>query len=460
METNTTRQYTAAERTPAEVRVASLVVHAPSGPIVLPLEDAAVVIGRQAPSDIVVDDPSLSRQHARFLLTEDGLLVEDLESTNGTRVDGESIQKTLVRPGQVVEVGSVDISFHRRSPHSEPEAAPALETASPAMRQLDGWIARAAKVRSPVLVQGETGSGKERVAHALHTRGSRRTRPFKVINCAAIPDTLAEGLLFGHERGAFTGATTSQPGLFEQARGGTLFLDEVGELPSRIQAMLLRALETKRVARIGATSEVEVDVRIVAATHRDLDAMVHAGQFREDLLYRLNALTLRVPPLRERREEITGLAQRFLAEAATDWNGAATGFSAAASHALREYHWPGNIRQLRNVIERAMLVCRGSVIELGDLPVALRQPTPPPESPQGTSPRASVGPVANGAAMETFRERVQRFEAELLKEALIECQGNQRGASRRLGIPIRTLSNKIKAYGLRAYLDASVDGEE
>jgi DNA-binding NtrC family response regulator len=318
------------------------------------------------------------------------------------------------------------------------------------MQELDHWIGRAAQAKSPVLIQGETGTGKERVAHALHGRGPRAQHPLRVINCAAIPDTLAEGLLFGHERGAFTGANATQAGLFEQAQQGTLFLDEIGELPARLQAMLLRVLETKRVCRIGSSREINVDVRIVAATHRDLDAMVHAGDFREDLLYRLNALTLRVPPLRERREEIVPLARELVVEVGGEWNRAASHFSPAALEALAAYHWPGNVRQLRNVVERSLLVCQGPTIELSDLALALKKPAEPPwvGEPAAASPAAAAAPPKR-----TFREQVGAFEIDLIQGALARTEGNQRAAARELGIPLRTLSHKIKAYGLRASLD-------
>ena len=317
---------------------------------------------------------------------------------------------------------------------------------SQVMRQLDFWIARAAQAKSPVLIQGETGSGKERVARALHELGPRTDYPLRVINCAAIPDTLAEGLLFGHERGAFTGANTTQLGLFEQAQGGTLFLDEIGELPARIQAMLLRVLETKRVCRVGSSREIQVDVRIVAATHRQMEAMVVSGQFREDLLYRLNALTLRVPPLRERREEIEPLAREFLAHVGQEWDRRGVRFAPAALAALIAYDWPGNVRQLRNVIERALLVCHHTTLELSDLPLALTEtlrPAPVVEA-------STTAPIIAAPLSRTFREQVQAFESGLIREALLRSRGNQRAASRELGIPLRTLAHKIKVFGLRA----------
>ncbi|HET7538348.1 MAG TPA: sigma 54-interacting transcriptional regulator [Polyangiaceae bacterium] len=322
------------------------------------------------------------------------------------------------------------------------------------MQDLHYWIERAASAKSPVLIQGETGTGKERVALALHERGPRSANPLRVINCAAIPDTLAEALLFGHERGAYTGANASQAGLFEEAQHGTLFLDEIGELPSRIQAMLLRVLETKRVRRIGSAREIEIDVRIVAATHRDLEAMVRMGQFREDLLYRLNALVLCVPPLRERREEIVPLARELLAEVAKDVNHAVTHLSPAALAALVAYDWPGNVRQLRNVIERALLVCRGSGIEHSDLPPALARAHSLLPIAASPSPSASD---AREPTLRTFREQVQAFETDLLRRALANARGNQRAASRRLGIPLRTLAHKIKAYRLGPW---SVDSQD
>jgi DNA-binding NtrC family response regulator len=239
---------------------------------------------------------------------------------------------------------------------------------SPSMNALYALAERAAATSMPVLIQGEPGSGKELVARAVHAASRRACRPFKVLNCGAIPASLVESTLFGHERGAFTGAERQAQGLFEQACGGTLFLDEIGELPLTAQTALLRVLEHGRVVRVGGRCEFPVDVRVVAATHRDLRVMATVSSFREDLMFRLDAMTLQVPPLRERREEILPLAQYFLARARTTWGTRATHLSAGANEALLSYCFPGNVRELKNAIERAAVVCHGDEVQREDLP--------------------------------------------------------------------------------------------
>lgn len=312
-----------------------------------------------------------------------------------------------------------------------------------AMRRLNDLVSRAARTTMPVLVLGETGSGKELVARAVHERSPRANAPFKALNCATIPANLLESILFGHERGSFTGADRQTQGIFEQAQGGTVFLDEVGELAPSAQAALLRVLELRRIVRVGGTHEIAVDARIVAATHRDLAAMAAAASFREDLLFRLDALSLRVPPLRERREEIPSLAKLFLARARTQWGANAEWLSDDAMHALLTYAWPGNVRQLKHVIERAVAVCATNTVELVDLPEQLWA------QPEGMA----MQRARSQAEVDGFRslpDRVREFEVALIREALANARGNQAQAARLLGVPRRTLANKVHAYGLRA----------
>jgi two-component system, NtrC family, response regulator AtoC len=307
------------------------------------------------------------------------------------------------------------------------------------MRRLYELAARAARTTLPVLVLGETGAGKELVARTIHERSARSDKPFKPLNCATIPANLIESVLFGHERGAFTGADKQSLGLFEQAHGGTVFLDEVGELSAPAQAALLRVLELKRIVRVGGSRELDVDVRVVAATHRDLAAMARAGQFREDLMFRLDALTLQVPPLRERRAEIRPLADAFLARARHAFAVSACGFGDDVYEALESYDWPGNVRQLKNAVERAAAVCAGDTIELEDLPAQIA------DAPL----RDSVPPVV--ATPQGFRplpERVREFEMAIIREAMDKAHGNQAQAARMLGVPRRTLANKVHAYGM------------
>jgi DNA-binding NtrC family response regulator len=309
----------------------------------------------------------------------------------------------------------------------------------------------------PVLITGETGVGKEVLAAALH-RASGRSGPLKVINCATIPQQLTESILFGHERGAFTGAAQRATGLFEEAHNGTVFLDEVGELSPTAQAALLRVLQEKRIARVGSTREIDVDVRIVAATHRDLEAMVQAGTFRKDLLYRLNAVMLDVPPLRERRVEVAALASRFLERAIAEWGGTARGFSPEVLALLESHDWPGNVRQLRNVVERAAALCERAQIEAIDLPNTLRGAgaaahaveasktlAPPPLATEADA--AEPGAEAEDDAF--FRDRVREYESALIRDALDKAQGNVKRAAELLRMPLRTLTYKLKTFGMK-----------
>jgi len=310
---------------------------------------------------------------------------------------------------------------------------------SDAMKKVLELASRAGHADIPVLIGGETGAGKEVTARAFHERGGRASGPFCEVNCAAIAPGLLESVLFGHEKGAFTGADKRSLGVFEQASGGTIFLDEIGELSAAAQSALLRVLETKRLRRLGGTQEIQVDVRVIAATHRDVRRMVEEGKFREDLLYRLEGLTVRVPPLRERPEEIEPLAAHFLSGAAKKWNTPAREISDAARGALRRYSWPGNVRQLRNAIERAAAVCATSRVELDDLPDYLFEHGSEAPRSTPTSVTPSIAPLV---------DVVREFEAARIREALSQAGGNQSQAARLLGIPRRTLGGKIKELGI------------
>jgi len=301
---------------------------------------------------------------------------------------------------------------------------------SPKTRALYETVERVAPSDLPVLIQGETGTGKELLARAIHQSSPRCQRPMRSINCAAIPEHLVESELFGHERGAFTGADRRRAGLFEEADGGTLLLDEVGELSAQAQASLLRVLESGRFCRVGgAGSEVAVAVRVIAATNRDLELLSSEGGFRQDLLFRLNAVTLHLPPLRERPEEIRPLAEHFL----SDRSGRRLVLTPEALGLLERYRWPGNVRELRNVIERAAVISRGERVTADDLPDRVR----------------TAGRGGESDEVQDFRQRIQRYEMELILEALRAAGWNQSEAARRLHMPLRTMVRKIQTYGLR-----------
>jgi len=299
-------------------------------------------------------------------------------------------------------------------------------------------VKRLAQSQVAVLIHGETGTGKEVIARAIHDGGSRRKQPLRCINCAAIPGMLIESVLFGHEQGAFTGADKSARGVFEQADGGSVLLDEIGELAAPAQAALLRVLETKHVTRVGGEKEIEVDVRVIAATHRDLEGMVEAGRFRQDLWYRLNTVTLRIPPLRERVDEIRPLAERFLKEARRQAGSDVRTIDPRALAALEGYGWPGNVRELRNVIERAVVLAEGSTITPADLTDRVR----------GAA-RGQAGEAEPADEPGDYKEHVRRYEAELILRALHKHNGNQTEAARSLNLPLRTLVHKIQTYGIK-----------
>jgi DNA-binding NtrC family response regulator len=288
-----------------------------------------------------------------------------------------------------------------------------------------------------VLIQGETGAGTELVAQAIHDAGPRRRRPLRSLNCGAIPPSLLESALFGHERGAFTGADRQSRGVFEEADGGTLLLDEIGELSGPAQAALLRVLETQRFCRVGSSREIRVDVRVIAATHQDLEEMVHAGRFRADLLYRLNTMVIHVPPLRERPEEILPLAERFARRTSQASRRRTVRFDPAATAALRVYRWPGNVRELRNAIERAVILAVDDLITVEELPDRVRStaPTPPAATPAGLPP--------------DIRGTLDQVEAQLLLDALMANDWNQSRTAAALGMPRRTLVYKLRRYGIR-----------
>ena len=304
----------------------------------------------------------------------------------------------------------------------------------PVMQRVYKLVAKIAESSITVLILGETGVGKELVAEAIHVGSARRAGPFIKLNCAALPETLLESELFGHERGAFTGAERRKQGFFEAADGGTLFLDEVGEMPLSLQAKLLRVLEGKVITRVGGTAETAVDVRVVCATHRDLHADARTGRFRQDLLFRVGGFTVAVPPLRDRRSEIVPLAEHFARIAAADQRRAPPALSPEARDALLAYRWPGNVRELENAIERALVLCEDT-ITLADLPDRLRE----------VAPRGGPGVGAAG----DIQGQLEEVERTAIAAALAAHGDNQTRAARALGLSRRALIYKMEKYGLK-----------
>lgn len=339
---------------------------------------------------------------------------------------------------------------------------------SPAMRSVVQTATRVAKSTIPVLLYGETGTGKEVLSRLIHEHGPRRDKPMVCIHCAAIPATVFESTLFGHENGSFAGANQTQKGVFEAADGGTLLLDEVGELTPATQAALLRVLDSKRVTKVGATKEIDVDVRILAATHRDLEAMCDAGTFRQDLYFRLSTMTIAIPPLRQRREDIAPLVGRFLKQASKANDSRIRAISRDAMDLLERYAWPGNIRELRNAIDRAVVIAEGDTVTARDLPDRIRMlkvpsapiAAAPPQREVENREASSTPDVAPSAAKESsvedavrspidsLKKRMEHAEAQFLLEALQSAHWNQTEAAKQLNMPLRTLQYKIKAFGI------------
>lgn len=545
-----------------------LVLYHRDGVQVIPLlEDVPVVVGRSSPSDVVVDEPRLSRRHAEFVWTGTEVRVTDLGSRNGVSVERVRVRDATVGLADRIELGPVLLRLHAlppgahapegvdghtafiarlgremvrarefgrpvtvvhvrgvgEEPHvsrfwprirallrpvdfvtlhgpgavviglpeadeedgvrlarhvveerhpAEPSLLVGLATArgggdaadlvaasreralsaepdapiqggatdppavdvdamiavSPAMLALRKSIRAVARSDITVLITGETGTGKELVAAAIHAGSRRSGRRLLAVSCAAIPPALLEGTLFGHVAGAFTGADREVAGVFETADGGTIFLDEVGELSPSAQAALLRVLEARRLTRVGSTDEVEVDVRVLAATHRDLEAMCEDGTFRRDLYFRLRGVTLDVPPLRERVEDIEPLARAFLERACRAQAIPPLRLTLEALAALRAYPFPGNVRELKNAIERAAVLADAEAVVVADLPDGIR---------------ANAGQEAVD-----FKEHVRRYEARLMREALRRAGGNKTRAAELLRMPVRTFSHKFRSFGL------------
>ncbi len=579
---------------------ATVVVYAHDDTRILELgEGESVLVGRALPAEVVVDDLTISRQHARLTYRDGAVEVEDLGSRNGTWVRGARVSTARLSTGEDVRFGGVAVSIHLREgaapplgisnydhlmgrledevvrartfghtfslvavfapdlgdkgprtearhvsrwaprvrdelrpvdaiavhgPHSvlvfmpESNAGSAERTArrltrlsesgllycgvasfpetakaagalvsaahtaarsagqsapvalgrgvapgeegatvikAESMQRLYGLADRVAANNVPVLILGETGTGKEVIARHVHRSSPRAKNRMVVINCAALPGNLIESALFGHEKGAFTGADTIKKGVFEEGDGSTVFLDEVGELSPAAQAALLRVLESKRFSRVGSAKEISVDVRIVAATHRDLESMVEAGTFRADLYYRLNTMTLKVPALRERPEELEPIARAFLAETVQRWNTTARDFAPATMQILARHAWPGNVRELRNVIERAAVICTNERLQPEDLPERMRLKAAEQhavEHPQPVESERHSAPVMGSTedlGGVPFRDRIRDYEVKLITDALDVSGGNQSRAAEILQMPLRTLVHKIKAYGLK-----------
>lgn len=421
------------------------VVEGRSKPPTLSTAQDRLTIGSAEQNDLVLKDPAVSRHHLRVELTADGFVLTDLNSTNGTQVGDYKIQQ-ITAPGPVeVQLGH---SLIRIYPGDEEEEIELLEEAhfgavlgqAPSMRELFRKLKSVAKKDVTVLLEGETGTGKELIARELHQQSNRRDGPFIVVDCGAIPPTLIESELFGHERGAFTGATGRRAGAFEDADGGTIFLDEIGELELTMQPRLLRALERREVKPVGATRHRPVNVRVLAATNRDLQRDVNDGTFRGDLFYRLAVVHLRIPPLRERSEDVPLLVRAMLPDAAARVGAVPPKLSEEDMRKITAHHWRGNGRELRNFLER-MVALSG---DMGEIDFKSELGLEPSEGAQ-----ASLGELETLPFREAKARWVEQFDVAYLTRLLDRCNYNIAEAARQSGIDRVHLFRLIKKYQLR-----------
>jgi transcriptional regulator with PAS, ATPase and Fis domain len=428
-----------------------------------------VVIGRLSTCDVEIDHVQVSRRHARLRVGTE-LEITDLGSSNGTRVGGVAIAPhvpTRLKPGELIMLGSLPLVVQRASQRAPRAEAPAPPVG--VMARLEPMLAKVAAGQISILINGETGSGKEVLAHRVHALSTRADKAFLSINCAALSEHLLESELFGHERGAFTGAVSSKAGLLESAPPRTVFLDEVGEMPLAMQAKLLRVIEKREVLRVGALKVRPIDVRFLSATHRDLESEVKRGSFRQDLYFRLNGVTIVLPPLRERKDEIEPLAEHFLRDlSAYAGTKRVPKLTQGARQLLAAYRWPGNIRELRNVMERALLLAGESDIDVEHLPaerMTSRRSAPPARASDpdlfeldGPKTRRAIElpaasplpPAAEGYPVqaESSGPAAGADERERIAWALRECAGNQTSAAKLLGISRRTLVSRLGDYAL------------
>ena len=401
-----------------------------------------LTIGKSPENDLVLNDDTVSRRHCELTKAPDGIHVRDLGSTNGTRVQGARITEAIVQPGAVLKVGEIEVAI--RANANRAEVMPSDKKlfggalgSSLAMRTIFGVLERIAATDATVLLEGETGTGKDVLARAIWTESNRASGPFVVVDCGAVSYSLLESELFGHERGAFTGAVASRQGAFELADGGTVFLDEIGELPIDVQPKLLRVLETKEFRRVGGNKTIRSDVRVVAATKRNLQREVAAGKFREDLYFRLAVVPVTVPSLRARRDDVPMLVEHILKAA----GGAETlTVSPDTMQALMAHDWPGNVRELRNVLERAVYMARATganELSLISLPMSSGGGEGAFHFEQGKSYR------------ETRAKYDTEFEKRYVKWLLGRHAGNVSAAARDAKMDRKHLHDMAKKHGLR-----------
>jgi DNA-binding NtrC family response regulator len=417
-----------------------LIVKGPDRGETIAIAELAMTVGSGPGNDILLSDPTISRKHLVIEPRTEGVIARDLGSTNGSFVQGARFQELTLGFGTEVTIGQTVLKYVPSEEALEllpadEETYGSLAGRDPKLRKLFRLLADVASSDATVLIEGETGTGKELFAEEIHRHSARRAGPFIVFDCGAVPKELIESALFGHLRGAFTGAVTDRPGAFEEADGGTLFLDEIGELAPEVQPALLRALDKRAVRPVGGTNYTQVSVRVVAATNRNLRAEIAAKRFREDLYYRLAVVRMHVPPLRERPDDIPLLVEHFSRQFS---GGRKLDVSKEALERLRHHDWPGNVRELRNVIERACALTHGDVLEIDE----------------AFDEKVASGAVAGAVNIDLpFKEAkaqiIDNFEREYIRAQLKRHEGNLSAAARSAEVDRKHFRELLRKHGLR-----------
>jgi len=434
-----------------------VVIQGPDRGKELVIERERVTVGRSVICDLVLSDKAVSGSHYEIVASEKGFLLRDLESTNGTFCGELRVREVWVKPATIVRAGQTHLRFEPvegtvEIDLSREEKFYELVGKSVKMREIFATLEKVAPTDLTICIRGETGTGKELVARALHRASRRAAQPLVVQDCGAIPKDLIESTLFGHEKGSFTGATERHRGCFEQADGGSIFLDEIGELDLALQPKLLRVLENREIKRVGGDRTIPVNVRVIAATNRDLRQMVNEGGFREDLYYRLSVVQIELPTLRERPEDVPLLVRTFLDDfAARRYPGEDRKLTVSreAMARLMAYPWPGNIRELKNTVERAASLAENDELTVRDL-MPSSQKTPAEPLPGGTAEQF----VDEGLPFKEAKQRVlDAFEAAYLKALLDKHGGNVTRSAQAAGLTRYHLRELAKRYGIRGAAD-------
>ncbi len=419
----------------------------------LDLKDKRVTVGKKEDNDLMVEDRAVSRTHYEIVPSEDSFVLRDLESTNGTFINETKVREAYLAPGDIIRIGNSRIEFLAFDEKVQVEPSESttfgrLLGRSRRMRQIFGLLERISPTSATVIIEGETGVGKEVVAQSIHDNSDRADKPFIVFDCSAVADNLIESELFGHMKGSFTGALATRKGAFEAANGGTIFLDEIGELSMDLQPKLLRALEQRQVKKVGSNDTVNIDVRVLCATNRNLRKEVADGNFREDLYYRLSVVKLYIPPLRERPDDIELLIERFLTEGHFNKNSDGTlrvnRVEDDALKMLTRYQWPGNVRELANVMERVVPLVPGDSIKGQDLAYVFQEIEREEDEVTEKLPEIDLGLPFK----EAKQKIVETFERDYLASLLRRNNYNISKTAREAGIDRKHIRNLLKKYGI------------